>query len=231
VIVRLEDNSAWLWSPILWSEDLQREIEVSAGPIRHLVSPNKIHWLFLQGWKEQCPDARMYASPGLSERKAVADLSFDTTLTDTADPSYSLDIDQVILWGSMLPEVVFFHRKSRTLMVCDYIQRFDENNVKGWKGWLLRADGLVGPNGTAPGEVRIVSRLGGALPRLRLALDRIRLWQPDKIIIAHGANAESQIDAMQVMETGFGWIGDSGTNPIPSCWCCPTQVANTEKTD
>ena len=55
VIIRLSNNTSWIWSPIEYSEPLLQEIELKAGPVRHLVSPNMIHWLFLKPWQNHCP--------------------------------------------------------------------------------------------------------------------------------------------------------------------------------
>lgn len=44
----------------------------------YILSPNKIHNMSMPQWKEKFPEARMYASPGLVERRQ--DLKFDATL-------------------------------------------------------------------------------------------------------------------------------------------------------
>ena len=49
VVIRLSDGSAWIWSPIPLTPDLERQVDL-IGPVRHIVSPNKIHHLFLEAW-------------------------------------------------------------------------------------------------------------------------------------------------------------------------------------
>jgi len=46
-LVRLGCGGLWFWSPIAFDPELQSEID-ALGPLRHLVSPNKIHHLFLK---------------------------------------------------------------------------------------------------------------------------------------------------------------------------------------
>lgn len=212
-------GGAWLWSPIPWSLELQTEIEAACqGPICFIVSPNKIHWLFLNEWHTHCPEARVLVPPGLAERKVLPkELRVDATLTDAPESGYAEQLNQVILKG-FLPEMVFFHRPSRTLIVCDYIQRFSETDDKcqGCKGWLLRMGGVVGPNGTAPSDLRLATRLTGGLPALSTALDRIRAWNPEKLIIAHGENVHQ--DAMVAIEMGFRWI-PSSSRTKKKCFC------------
>ncbi len=62
-------------------------------------------------------------------------------------------IEQVVFRGSFaLEEVVFFHRASRTAIVCDLVQRLAR--AKGLKGMVMRLNGLVGENGSTPREWR-----------------------------------------------------------------------------
>ena len=50
VVVRLGDGGLWVWSPIAPSRELEDAVR-ALGPVRHLVSPNKLHHLFLGAWK------------------------------------------------------------------------------------------------------------------------------------------------------------------------------------
>ena len=43
-VIRLSDGSAWIWSPVALSEELADSVG-SVGPVRFIVSPNKIHHL------------------------------------------------------------------------------------------------------------------------------------------------------------------------------------------
>lgn len=219
VAIKLQDNCAWLWSPIQYSEELATEIERLCGPIRHIVSPNKIHWLFLKMWSEIFPKAKLYASPGLSERKIACDLPFDTVLNDSPDASYASDIDQVI-FKSPMDEVVFFHKCSKTVIFCDLIQRFPES--RGWKGWLMTADGLVGERGSTPKEWRFLFWWTGKLDAARLSLEKVLYeWQPERLIIAHGHCASS--NATQIIDHCLTWIPRDCAPSRERCCGCGRQ--------
>lgn len=56
-IVRLSNGDLWVWSPIELTPDLQQSVD-ALGPVRHLISPNKLHHLYLQDWKAAYPEAR-----------------------------------------------------------------------------------------------------------------------------------------------------------------------------
>lgn len=47
--VRLHDGSLWCHSPIASDETLFREID-ALGPVRHLVSPNLLHYASITAW-------------------------------------------------------------------------------------------------------------------------------------------------------------------------------------
>lgn len=202
VVVKLSDDNAWIWSPISISDELTKEVEEKVGPVRHIVSPNKIHHIFLKEWQEKYPDAVVYAPPGLKERKVARDVEFKKDLSDEPDVAYKDDFDQVIFRGSFfMEEVVFFHRKSSTAIFCDLIQRHLESEMTGWKGSLMRLDALVGKDGSTPREWRW-SFLKRA--KAREARDKVIAWAPEKLIIAHGENAES--GATEIISRALSWI-------------------------
>ena len=58
VVVRFDNGDLWIWSPIKPSEGLLKEVE-RLGRVAHLVSPNKIHHLYLQYWKARFPGAHV----------------------------------------------------------------------------------------------------------------------------------------------------------------------------
>ncbi len=199
VVVRLSDGGLWVWSPISLTPELARDVD-AVGPVQHIVSPNKLHHLYLADWAARWPEARLYAPPGLAKRRP--DLSFHADLGDEPDPAWAGDVDQVIFRGSFaMEEVVFLHRPSRTAIVGDLVQRFDADSVKGFRGLVMRLDGLVGERGSAPREWRLsFTRRRPA----RAARDRLLGWQPERLVIAHGACAEH--GATGILRQALSWI-------------------------
>ena len=196
---RLVDGSVWVWSPIALTLELERAVD-SIGPVRHIVSPNKIHHLFLKEWSERWPDAQLYAPPGLASRKP--ELQFDAELGDEADPAWAVEIDQAIFRGSIaMQEVAFFHRPSHTAIFCDLVQRHDPAQMQGLKGMLMRLDGLVGESGSTPREWR-ASFLRRRLARAARA--RVLAWKPRRLLIAHGACAQE--NATQILARALAWM-------------------------
>ena len=198
-LAQLSDGSVWVWSPVKLTAELEDEVQ-AIGPVRHIVSPNKIHHLFLQEWAERWPEARLYAPPGLARRKS--DLRFDAQLDDGPDPAWAADIDQVIFRGSfVMEEVAFFHIASRTAIIGDLIQRHTDPKMPGWKGMLMRLDGLVGEHGSTPREWRASFLRRSPARRAR---KKVLGWNAKRLLIAHGECAQSK--ASEIISAALSWI-------------------------
>ncbi|KAL9187050.1 hypothetical protein ACHAXT_010770 [Thalassiosira profunda] len=197
VVIKLtesEAKGAWIWSPVALSDELASEVEAKAGPVQFLVSPNKIHHIFLKAWADRYPDATVYAPPGLEGRKVAAGINFDSRFGEgEPEPAFAKDIDTVIIKGSyFMEEVEFFHRSSKTAIICDLIQRHEESKMTGVKGWMMKLDGLVGETGSTPRDWRITFWPFGKKD-LRKSRDAIFEWEADKLIVAHGSCVQSGI--------------------------------------
>lgn len=198
-VVRLSTGKVWVWSPVALTEELVSAVE-AVGPVGYIVSPNKLHHLALSEWRNRWPDARLYAPPGLALKQK--DIHFHAELGDEPDQAWMNDIDQVVFRGSVaMEEVVFFHRASRTAIFGDLIERFPEATTTGWKGTLMRLDGLVGKHGSTAREWRLsfVFR-----ERARAARRKVLGWKPERLLIAHGECAAS--GATEIIATALQWI-------------------------
>jgi len=198
-IVRLRSGDLFVWSPIALSDALRGEVD-ALGAVRYVVSPNKLHHIFLNAWKQAYPDAELYAPPGL--RKKRKDIAFHEDLGDAPPQAWAGEIDQAIVHGSFfLTEVVFFHCESRTVLFADLIQNFAPGWFRGWKGVLARLDGITASDPGAPREWRasFVDRRAA-----RAALDRILSWPSARLIIAHGDLPSG--DANAFISKVFAWL-------------------------
>jgi hypothetical protein len=109
----------------------------------------------------------------------------------------------VIFHGSFaLEEVVFFHRPSRTAMVADLVQRIDPVVARGWRGWIMRCDGVVGSDGSTPRELRLTFF---DRPAARRARNQVLGWHPERVVIAHGEWVRA--DGRPVLGRALAWLG------------------------
>ncbi|MGR3376624.1 DUF4336 domain-containing protein [Salipiger abyssi] len=206
VIARLADNEMWVWSPIALTDALRAEVE-ALGRVTHLVSPNKIHHLFLSDWHAAFPEARLWGPASTIAKRD--DLPFQAALEDTPPPEWGPDLDQAWVRGSFaMDEVVFFHRPSRTAIFADLIEAFSEDFLhKHWSWWqrpLAHIDGVTAKSPHAPGEWRL-SFLDRA--PARAARDKILGWRPEQVTVAHGEWCRS--GGLAFVERALQWVGES----------------------
>jgi hypothetical protein len=180
-VIRLSDGSLFIWSPVALSTVLRAAVD-ALGPVRHLVSPNALHHLFLAEWASAYPEARLYASPRL--RRKRRDLSFDAELGDAPEPAWAGDIDQVALHGKLCAHRDRVFPPSEPYgAVCGSDPEFSARLVQGvaWRRGPARrnsrspsqcAERLAfefrQPTGSARGtctRARVADRAGGDRPR------------------------------------------------------------------
>jgi Domain of unknown function (DUF4336) len=205
VVLRLTNGDLFLWSPTEPDDGLRAEID-ALGPVRHLVSPNKIHYAHIATWKRAYPGAKAWASPGVRERAASqrVDVSFDADLGDLPEEAWSEDLDQLVFRGSrFMEEVVFFHPKTRTLILADLIENFEAEKVGGFHGWLVRLGGAADPDGKAPIDLRL--SFLGRKKEARSAFERMVAWKPERVIMAHGRWYDR--DGTGELRRAFRWLG------------------------
>jgi hypothetical protein len=198
-IARLPSGALWIWSPIALTDELTEEVRALGTP-RFVVEPNKLHHLALCAWVRAFPEVKLYAPPGLAEKRE--DLHFGAALGVELPGEWDEQIDLVAIEGSFaITEVLFFHRLSRTCLVGDLVQKHDPEAMKTWQRWIMKADGLTGPDGSTPREWRLTFTNRG---KARAALERALAWEPERLLIAHGACAEA--NGAEVLRHSLAWL-------------------------
>ena len=185
-VVQLADGGLWCHSPIAPDQALFAAID-ALGPVRHLVSPNLLHYAHIAAWKRRYPQAIAWASPGVRERAASQhiEVHFDADLDDAPPADWAGTIDQLRFRGSrVLQEIVFLHRASATLIVADLIENFEAAKLPTTMRWIARLGGVIDPDGKAPLDMRLTYL--GRKAEARACLARMLAWQPRRVILAHG---------------------------------------------
>ena len=190
VVVRLNDGSLWINSPVAATSQQAAHLE-EVGPVAHLVSPTPLHDWRLKLWAEFFPRAQVWKA---------------STLGNAPPPAWRNEIGQAFFRGSIvLSEIEFFHRRSRTLIIGDFIQNFQPQHGRRLRNALLRFGGIL--EGGAPRDLRF-SFLGKRRRRMgRESLREILSWDFDKVVVAHGDCVEN--DARTFVERSFRWLQDS----------------------
>lgn len=185
-VCRLSDGELWVHSPIRPDGRLGSQID-RLGPVRHVIAPSRLHHLFLTDFLARYPDSRLYGSPALPKKRP--DLHFDDILGNTPQPGWVADLDQrLVCTDSLFDEVVFFHRRSRTLIVADLLERADET----WpplSRLIYRLMGLYQKAGP-PIDMKLLLSLRRRA-ETRASVDKILSWDFDRLIMSHGALIDS----------------------------------------
>jgi hypothetical protein len=204
VIVRLSDERLWVWSPIKLADDLRAEVD-RAGRVAHLVSPNKLHHLHLGEWKAAYPTAELWGPQSTINR--FPELGFAGALGEAPPAEWGPVFDQAWFRGSfMMDEIVFFHQPSRTAIVADLIQAFDEAFLRRqWSWWrrpMARLGGIGAANPGAPSDWRL-----SFLDRTpaRAARAKVLGWECERVVIAHGAWVRS--GGRDFLRRALAWLG------------------------
>lgn len=169
------------------------------GQVKYVVSPNKLHSLFLEDWQAAFPQARFYAPPGLNARRP--NISFYKALEDTPEPEWRDVLKQKIIRGSwFMSEVVFFHAASQTLILGDLIENHNPQRL----GWLHRtigyANAMLAPNGTTPRNYRWTFF---GRRQLRRDLQVMLNWNAQRVVVNHGPIVDTGAQAF--LSHAFQW--------------------------
>jgi Domain of unknown function (DUF4336) len=202
-IVRLQDGGLWLWSPVEPTPEIEEQVR-ALGPVRHLVSPNKLHHLFLKTWQAKFPTARIWGTASTIAK--CRDLPFSGPLADKPPPEWAGQIDHFYFTNSpFLDELVFYHRASRTAIIADLSQNFSEAFLaRHWPWWLrliARFSKMIEGWGYPPLDYRTSFRhRATARPKVRALIDA----HPEHVVVAHGEIVRTGGEAF--LRRAFSWL-------------------------
>lgn len=203
VVIRLDDGSLFILSPIQLTPDIRIDID-RLGSVKYLVSPNHLHHLYLRDWSQAYPDARLYASPRLAAKRK--DLTFYKTLsTNTPEPEWVGQIDQCIFGSGngWIDELVFFHHASRTVVFTDLVMDFDPVTFSPISRVTTQWNQMYQhtPRGVQFGH--IFDRAS-----LRNSLKIVQAWKPVHAIVAHSPwlCVDGKEQVANFLDSAFDWL-------------------------
>ena len=153
-VMRLADGSLLLHSPVTLDPQLRRELD-ALGAVRYAVAPNRFHHLYAGEVSKAYPEARLWVAPGVERKRP--DLEFVDVLGDEAPEPWRDEVGQIFFRGRPFEnEIVFLHRASRTLILCDLAFNFGPraHPVTRLVMRLLRSYGRFAPSRLDPLLIR-----------------------------------------------------------------------------
>lgn len=198
-VIRLPGNDLFVWSPVALTEGLRAEVD-ALGEVRYLVAPNSLHHLFIADWMRAYPDTRAHAAPRLREKRK--DIAFDEDLGSAPIKEWCREIEHVVVEGNAITsEVVFFHRKSGTVIFTDLIQQLPAGWFSGWRALVAKWDLMVSPEPSVPRKFRAAFTNRQAA---RVSVERILAWPAEKVLMAHGTPVTE--DGQAFLRRAFRWL-------------------------
>ena len=196
-VIRLSGGRLLLHSPVALDPPLREELD-AIGRVCFAVAPNRVHHLYAGDVARDYPGTQLWIAPGLERKRP--DLVYEAILGDEAPAAWRDEVEQVFFRGRPYEnEVVFFHRPSRTLLLCDLAFNFGPGAAAPTRLLmkLLLSYGRFGPSKLDPLLIR--DRRAA-----RASHERILAWDFDRVVVAHGDVLES--GGHDALRRGYSWL-------------------------
>jgi len=200
-VARLPNGRLWVHSPIpldVVGSKVKADLD-ALGDVAFAVAPNFIHHLYMAPFMEAYPNVRLWVSPKLETKRS--DLPFEGVLDDEppAD-TWGDTFDQAVCRGSThMDEVVFFHKDSKTLVLCDLLECVHHTAPWGWR--LVGKLAGIYERPAPPVDMRATFR---DKPAARAFVDRVLDWDIQRIILSHGNLIDT--DAKDTFARAYGFL-------------------------
>lgn len=186
--IKLKDGGVWVLASTPLDEETKSTID-NLGPVKFIVSPDAVHYLFLGEFKKAYPSAKLIAPQAAIERSGDKSLVYDGVWgRDPPGTKYGFedDVKHCYFSGFKNKDVAFFHEESKSLIEADLLlnlpckEQYSKSptppTLLGWVG--------VGPYSWL--HPRITWRLGVDKEAMKRDTKTVLGWEFDRIIPCHG---------------------------------------------
>lgn len=198
-VLRLPGERLLIHSPTPLPGSLAGDVAELGRP-RWIIGPNRLHYWWIPDWHTAFPDAEVYLAPRIAEQ-AQGRIDFPWLPLDRQHGlPWDTEVATLAIEGSYMTEVVFFHRATKTLVLTDLIENFERQRVGLCMRCLAGIGHVLDPDGQTPSDMRMTF----AKPALRLAVETMIRWGPERVILAHGRWYER--DGTKELRRAFRWL-------------------------
>jgi hypothetical protein len=193
-LVKLSNGGVFVHCPGPLAGGVKGRIE-ALGRVEALVAPNLFHHFYIAENVSAWPDAELHLAPGLPEK--VRRIPSGQLLGETPPALWAGDLEQIVVSGMpKMGEVVFFHPKSKTLLLTDLVFNFGARDGFFARTMLklMGAYDHFGPSRMARGFMKDKAAL-------RECVGRILEWDFERITLTHGEIVEQ--DAHRKLATAY----------------------------
>lgn len=196
-VVRLAGGALLVVSPVRTTPEERTALD-RIGPIRHIVAPNQMHYLYVAELGSLYPEARIYVAPGLPDK--AKDLRYDEVLGDTTPPALAADVQTTVIGGMpSLNEVAILAKASRTLILTDLLFNITHSDHP-WTRLFFKLNRGYGKLAAT----RILRSVMKDKAMVRAGVDRLLQWDFDRLVVTHGEIVER--DAKPQVREAFSFL-------------------------
>jgi hypothetical protein len=192
-LLRLSDGRVIVHSTAPFAEKDVAAIRAFGEPA-WLVDATMLHETFAKEGRAALPGLPYLAPTGFNEVSGVATEPLDPPPSDWAN-----EIEVLRIEGTRKNEHVFFHRRSRTLVVADLFFSFPAE-TRGWAHFFARRIMGLPPN--LFGVSRFFRMLISDQQAFERSIARMLQWDFERVVVAHRTPLET--DAKKAVQSAFG---------------------------
>jgi hypothetical protein len=200
-VIRLITNELIVISPI-HADDITIHQLNEIGNVAYIIAPNVFHHLFVSDFQRIFPKAQLWIPLGLDSKKPHLSAY---KLISNDEGNILHEVEYLLFDGfktldvngaSVLNELVFFHIKSRTLILTDTAFHFD----KSFGGTTKLVSKVLGIYGKL--SPSLLEKLASTeKEKVKNSVQKILQWDFNRIIMAHGSIIEE--DGKQKLKAGY----------------------------
>lgn len=188
-LIEINEGELLAISPIKFTDSVLRQVQ-EAGHIKWIIAPNPYHHLYVMSCKRAFPEALVYAPRPLIAKRP--DINFEGTIESGGSFPWDESIETYVFEPhNKYSEVILFHKKTRSLIVTDFIFNL-KPPTNPLLGFVTKSMKIAGP----PQISRFMRFLSRNPSAIQATLEKIRAWQPQRLIMAHGDIIEKPIAPM-----------------------------------
>lgn len=179
-VIQLDANNLMVISPIEPTPQLIQQIN-DIGMVKYIVAPNGMHHLYLNKFAANFPEAEIWGPADLHAKRN--DIQFHGVIsTDEVMPwDHYVDMRSIKARAPLFEEFVFFHPKSRTVIVTDLMFNFHK-----FDNWLMVLIAKLNGGYNRLAMTRLGKMYFNNAESLKAGARQILDWKPENLIVAHG---------------------------------------------
>ncbi|KAB8241798.1 putative nuclear protein Qri2/Nse4 [Aspergillus flavus] len=218
----LASGAIAVFSPVSLTPEVREAISSLGGHLKYIAALDLEHHINITSWKEAYPDAEIIAPEGLYEKRQSNPEYKDTPFQHVfrkenhgqqkISEEFDSEFETEYVYGHPSRELVFLHKRSRTLIEADLLfnlparEQYSKTGESATSGLLTKIiSPLLSTNAPATWQKRFVWYIlsSGDRKAFNESVRRIDKWDFNRLIPCHGDVVES--GAKGVFRTVMEW--------------------------